>query len=98
MVPKPTDYVLPHCFLKLLQTPLDAGHTADYVLIFSWFSDPAQLVAIKNLGLDSIAIIKKNSRIRYEYDGEQLSINNIFGICQKRRSRSKYLLSVIDDM
>lgn len=80
--------------LELLKTALSAGHTADYVLMDSWFSNPAHLVAIKNLGLDSIAMIKKSSRIRYEYDGEQLPINKIFGICKKRRGRSKYLLSV----
>ena len=49
---------------------------------------------MKNLGLDSIAMIKKSSRIYYEYEGEQLSIKKIFGICKKRRGRSKYLLSV----
>ena len=32
--------------------------------------------------------------IYYEYEGEQLSIKKIFGICKKRRGRSKYLLSV----
>ena len=56
--------------LELLKTALNAGHTADYVLMDRWFSNPAQLVAIKNFGLDSIAMIKKSSRIRYEYDGE----------------------------
>ena len=39
-------------------------------------------------------MIKKSSRIRYEYEGQQLSIKKIFGICRKRRGRSKYLLSV----
>ena len=39
-------------------------------------------------------MIKKSSRIRYEYEGQQLSIKKIFGICKKRRGRSKYLLSV----
>lgn len=39
-------------------------------------------------------MIKKSSRIYYEYEGNQLSINKIFGICKKRRGRSKYLLSV----
>ncbi len=39
-------------------------------------------------------MIKKSSRIRYEYEGKQLSINKIFGISKKRRGRSKYLLSV----
>lgn len=80
--------------LELIKTARKCGHTADYVLYDSWFSNPAQLVAVKELGLDSIAMIKKSSRIRYEYEGKQLSINKIFGISKKRRGRSKYLLSV----
>ena len=80
--------------LELIKTARKCGHTADYVLYDSWFSNPAQLVAVKELGLDSIAMIKKSSRIRYEYEGKQLSIKKIFGICKKRRGRSKYLLSV----
>ena len=80
--------------IELLQSALSAGHAADYVLFDTWFSSPAQLIAVKNLGLDAIAMIKKSSRIYYEYEGEQLSIKKIFGICKKRRGRSKYLLSV----
>ncbi len=80
--------------LELIKTARKCGHTADYVLYDSWFSNPAQLVAVKELGLDSSAMIKKSSRIRYELEGEQLSINMIFGIRKTRRGRSKYLLSV----
>ena len=39
-------------------------------------------------------MIKKSSRIYYEYGGKLLTINKIFGICKKCRGRSKYLLSV----
>lgn len=80
--------------IELLKSALSAGYAADYVLFDTWFSSPAQLIAVKNLGLDSIAMIKKSSRIYYEYEGKQLSIKKIFGICKKRRGRSKYLLSV----
>ena len=80
--------------IELLRNAHSAGHSADYVLFDTWFSSPAQLLAVKDLGLDSIAMIKKSSRIYYEYEGEQLSIKKIFGICKKRRGRSKYLLSV----
>ena len=80
--------------IELLKNALSAGHPADYVLFDTWFSSPAQIIAVKNLGLDSIAMIKKSSRIYYEYKGEQLSIQKIFGISKKRRGRSKYLLSV----
>ena len=80
--------------IELLKTAQNIGHHADYVLFDTWFSSPAQLIAVKNLGLDSIAMVKKSSRIYYEYEGKQFSINKIFGICKKRRGRSKYLLSV----
>lgn len=80
--------------IELLRQAQKAGHTADYVLFDTWFSNPAQLIAVKDLGLDSIAMIRKSSKIRYEYDGKQLPINKIYSICKKRRGRSKYLLSV----
>lgn len=80
--------------IELIKRAQSAGHNADYVLFDTWFSNPAQLIAVKDLGLDSIAMIKKSSRIYYEYNGERLSISKIFGICKKRRGRSKYLLSV----
>ena len=80
--------------IELLKTAQSTGHHANYVLFDTWFSSPAQLVAVKSLGLDSIAMIRKSSRIYYEYEGKQFSINKIFGICKKRRGRSKYLLSV----
>ena len=80
--------------IELLKSAQSAGHSADYVLFDTWFSNPAQLIAVKELGLGSIAMIKKSSRIHYEYEGKSLSLNKIYGICKKRRGRSKYLLSV----
>lgn len=80
--------------IELLKNDQSAGHRADYVLFDTWFSSPAQIIAVKNLGLDCIAMIKKSSRIYYEYEEKQLSIKKIFGISKKRRGRSKYLLSV----
>ncbi len=80
--------------IELLKNAQSAGHNADYVLFDTWFSSPAQLVAVKGLGLDSIAMIKKSSHVFYEYEGKMLSLNKIYGISKKRRGRSKYLLSV----
>ena len=51
--------------IELLKKALNAGFSADYVLFDTWFSSPAQLVAVKELGLDSIAMIKKNPRVYY---------------------------------
>ena len=48
--------------IELLKTALNNGHTADYVLFDTWFSSPAQLLAVKETGLDAIAMIKKKQK------------------------------------
>ena len=80
--------------MTLLDTATTAGLSADYVLFDSWFSNPSQITDIKSKGMDVIAMIKKSSRIKYEYCGEQLNIKEIYSRNKKRRGRSKYLLSV----
>ena len=80
--------------MTLLDTALSAGLKADYVLFDSWFSNPAQVTAIHSKGMDVIAMIKKSSRLKYSYCGEQLNIKEIYSRNKKRRGRSKYLLSV----
>lgn len=39
-------------------------------------------------------MIKKSSRIQYEYEGQKRNIKEIYAKNKKRRGRSKYLLSV----
>lgn len=78
--------------IKLMKTAMNASHITDCVLFDTWFSTPAQLVAIKSPSLDAIAMIKKNFRTHCDYERKQLSINKIFGICKKHRDHSKYLL------
>ena len=80
--------------IELISRALSAGIKADYVLFDTWFSSPAQLLDIKKLGLDAIAMIRKSSKIRYIYEGEKLNLNKIYGMNKKRRGRSRYLLSV----
>ena len=84
----------PEAMMALLDTALSAGLKADYVLFDSWFSNPAQITAIHSKGMDVIAMLKKSSRIKYSYCGEQLNIKEIYSRNKKRRGRSKYLLSV----
>ncbi len=84
----------PEVMLTLLDTAIHAGLSAQYVLFDSWFSNPAQITAIKSKNMDVIAMIKKSSRIKYAYDGEQLNLKEIYAKNKKRRGRSRYLLSV----
>ena len=84
----------PEVMMTLLDTATTAGLSADYVLFDSWFANPVQIIDIKSKGMDVIAMIKKSSRIKYEYCGEQLNIKEIYSRNKNRRGRSKYLLSV----
>ena len=84
----------PEVMLHLLDTAVSNGLSADYVLFDSWFANPAQITAIKSKGMDVIAMIKKSSRIQYEYEGQKRNIKQIYAKNKKRRGRSKYLLSV----
>lgn len=45
--------------MTLLDTAITSGLNAKYVLFDSWFSNPAQITAIKSKGMDVIAMIKK---------------------------------------
>ena len=84
----------PEAMMTLLDTATTAGLSADYVLFDSWFSNPSQITDIKSKGMDVIAMIKKSSRIKYEYCGEQLNIKEIYSRNKKRRGRANYLFSV----
>ena len=80
--------------LELLEAAMKAGHQAKYVLFDTWFANPHQIVAIKDMGLDTIAMVKKSSRITYEFEGKRMNSKQIFKQSKKRRGRSRYLLSV----
>lgn len=81
--------------ISMLKMAQKAGHRAKYVLFDSWFSNPKEIIRIKNeCNLDTIAMVKKSSKINYLFDEQRLNIKQIFSRCKKRRGRSKYLLSV----
>ena len=81
---------------RMLKMALKAGHRAKYVLFDSWFSCPKEIIRIKNeCDLNTIAMIKKSSKINYIFNGEKLNIKQIFSKCKKRPGRSRYLLSVM---
>ena len=81
--------------IDLVKTAQLSGVSAKYVLFDSWFSSPKTITALKtDCGLDTIAMVKKSSKIQYGYQDGRYNIKEIYGQCKKRRGRSKYLLSV----
>lgn len=84
--------------LELLKAAKTARIPAGYVLFDSWFSSPKTLHAVKGIGYDIIAMVKKSSKMYFRYNGEDISLTEIYKRNQKRRGRSKYLLSVMLDV
>lgn len=84
--------------LELLKQAKKAAIPAKYVLFDSWFSSPSFIHAVKEIGYDVIAMVKKTPKMFFRYKGEALSLTSIYNKNKKRRGRSKYLLSVIVDV
>lgn len=70
--------------VELLRTALSSGHRAKYVLFDSWFSNPSQISAIKDLGMNVIAMVKRSSKRTYLFEGKQLDIKKIFVNCKNK--------------
>ena len=84
--------------LELLKAAKTAKVPADYVLFDSWFSSPKAIHAVKNLGYDVIAMVKKTPKMKFLHNGKTLSLTEIYKHNKKRRGRSRYLLSVMVDV
>ena len=81
--------------VEMLETALRAGHRARYVLFDTWFASPKAILRIlRECKLNTIAMIKKTSKVFYELDGRRMNIKQIFACSKKRRGRSRYLVSV----
>ena len=84
--------------LELLKHAKSAVIPAKYVLFDSWFSSPSSIHAVKGIGYDVIAMVKKTPKMFFRYNGEDMSLTAIYSKNKKRRGRSRYLLSAMVDV
>ncbi len=84
--------------LELLKQAKNVAIPAKYVLFDSWFSSPSSIHAVKEIGYDVIAMVKKTPKMFFRYNGEDMSLISIYNKNKKRRGRSRYLLSVMVDV
>ena len=50
------------------------GIPAEYVLFDSWFSSPKMFWQLKQLGLDSVGMLKQTKKVYYRYRGRLYDI------------------------
>jgi len=83
----------PDAMLDLLKEAKKAGIKASYVLFDSWFTSPKSIHAVKGIGYDVIAMVKKSSKMFFRYQDSDMPLTEIYKRNKKRPGRSKYLLS-----
>jgi hypothetical protein len=71
MLPKPDAVV------DMLKRALNAGFSADYVLMDSWFTQAPLLQKLKGQGLHVIGMVKELKQ-RYIFNGESLSLGELY--------------------
>ena len=84
--------------LELLKYAKSAAIPAKYVLFDSWFSSPSSIHAVRGIGYEVIAMVKKTPKMFFRYNGEDMPLTAICSKNKKRRGRSRYLLSVMVDV
>ena len=63
--------------VELIKQAVEEGIPADYVLFDSWFSSPKMFWQLKELGLDSVGMIKQSKKIYYRYRGRLYDVKGL---------------------
>ncbi|WP_033163978.1 transposase [Clostridium sp. KNHs205] len=84
--------------LKLLEFAKIASIPAKYVLFDSWFTSPSTIHAVKEIGYDVVAMVKRTPKMFFRYNGTDISLPKIYNQNKKRRGKSRFLLSVMVDV
>jgi hypothetical protein len=71
---------------------LSTGVSAKYLLMDSWFTMPATVIALAK-HLPVIGMVKNSPRIHYTFNGQSLDLKAIYRRLKKRRGRAKILAS-----
>jgi len=79
---------------SMVKRILSTGIRAQYLLMDSWFTMPAT-VSILAKHIEVIGMVKKSSKIYYQYNGYALDLMAIYRKLKKRRGRAKILASTI---
>ena len=84
----------PDVLVELVKMAMAAGTKARHLLFDSWFSSPATVRRIHALGMHTICMLK-DSKTRYTFEGEGMTLKELFNWVRKRPGRAKILGSVM---
>jgi hypothetical protein len=85
----------PQVLSEMIGRTLNNGIPADYLLMDSWFCMPSTIAQVLQLGMNSIGMVKKSSKIHYLFDGKEMDVMKIYRSLRKKRGKAKILTSAI---
>ena len=79
----------PVAALHMINSALDAGIEADYILMDSWFTTEPFIKEIANIGLSVIGMVK-NLKQRYVYNGRRYTLPQLAKIAMDKNAEELY--------
>ena len=76
--------------IDMLESIVKQGVPAKHVLFDFWFAYPATIIKISVIKLHTIARLKKTKNVKYIFEYELKTLNQIYKSKRKRPGRSKY--------
>lgn len=83
----------PDVLVDLVKVAMAAGTKAQYLLFDSWFAFPVTIRRIHALGMHTICMLK-DSKTRYTFQGDGMTLKELYNWVRKRPGRAKVLASV----
>ena len=83
--------------VELIKQAVAMGIPAEYVLFDSWFSSPKMFWQLKQLGLDSVGMLKQTKKVYYRYRGRLYDIKGLYErlAASKMHQKADYLYSSV---
>ncbi|GMA50033.1 hypothetical protein GCM10025857_13900 [Alicyclobacillus contaminans] len=79
---------------ELLAQAQAMGISAKYLLFDSWFAYPSTIIRALSQSLHVVCMLKDMPKVRYGYEGQWLTLSQLYRVVRKRRGRTKIFVSV----
>lgn len=84
----------PDVLLELIRQALEVGVEATHVLFDSWFAFPGTIQKICEQGLHVICMLKALPTVKYDFNGQVLTLKQLYAAVRKRPGRARILASL----
>jgi DDE superfamily endonuclease len=85
----------PDVLVEMVALAMTAGTKAKHLLFDSWFAFPATIRRIHELGMHTICMLKDTKNIHYTFQGDSMTLKELFYWVRKRPGRAKVLASIM---